>query len=67
MNEHAIKRMVEDAGLAVLSIAKSRHIKVRVRAPDGREGLQVFPSSPGKGCAEQNRRAELRRFARGAA
>jgi hypothetical protein len=67
VNERTIRQMVEDAGLAVLSIAKSKHIKVRVRAADGREGLQVFPSSPGKGCAEQNRRAELRRFARGGA
>lgn len=66
MKLREIEQMCEKAGLEILSTEKSVHIKVRVRAPDGREGLQVFSSTPGQGRALMNRQAELRRFARGA-
>jgi hypothetical protein len=65
MKEREIKAMIADAGLTLLDLKVNGHFKARVRAPDGREGVQVFSKSPGGGRGLENRRAELRRFARG--
>jgi hypothetical protein len=57
--------MIQAAGLSVVSIERSKHIKARVQAPDGRQSLQIFPCTPSDQRALLNRRACLRRFARG--
>jgi hypothetical protein len=57
--------MAQGCGLTVLHQEVNGHIKLRVRAPDGREGLQVFSKTPSDGRTLQNKRSELRRFAKG--
>lgn len=60
-----IRGMCEEAGLTIVECTENKHVKVKVRAKDGRESIQVFAHTMGKGRAEQNRKAELRRFALG--
>ena len=54
----------EAEGLEVVSVTQSKHVKLRLRAPDGRERLfsmSVSPSCP----FEDRQRSMFRRFARG--
>lgn len=63
-----IEQMIEEAGLQVISMVRTNgsHVKARVRrASDGRESIQVFACTPSDHRANANRRADLRRFARG--
>lgn len=61
-----VEQMIEAAGLQVISMERNGHIKARVRrASDGRESLQVFPSTPSDYRGLKNRVASLRRFAKG--
>lgn len=57
--------LCEEVGLTVLSIDTGKHIKVRVRAKDGREAAFTFPITGSDRRGQHNQRAELRRFARG--
>lgn len=55
-----------DAGLEVVSVEQTKHLKLRLRAPDGRERMFVFPVSRGDNArGAKNAIADLRRFARG--
>lgn len=56
----------EAAGLEVVSVEQTKHVKLRLRAPDGREKLFVFPVTRGDNArGAKNAIADLRRFARG--
>jgi hypothetical protein len=70
LKPRVIEQMIEEAGLQVVEMypcsRNSSHTKVRVRrASDGRESIQVFASTPSDHRAMSNRRADLRRFAKG--
>lgn len=62
-----IEKLCRDAELEVLGVERGKHLRVRVRAKDGREGLQVFSVSSSDHRTMQNRKSDLRRFARGVA
>ena len=65
MKLREIERMVEAAGLEIISTEKNCHHKVRVRRADGRESVQVFACTPSDKRGALNRMAALKRFARG--
>jgi hypothetical protein len=67
ITERAIREMCQAANLAVLDIRFNGHVKVRVKAQDGREGIQVFSKTASDGRTRKNQEADLRRFARGGA
>lgn len=60
-----VEAIIEKAGLEVISLEKNNHIKARVRAPDGRECVQVFGTTPSDHRGMKNVQARLKRFARG--
>lgn len=62
-----VEDLIEKAGLMVISVERQSHFKARVRAPDGRESVQVISCTPSDRRALMNIRADLRRFARGPA
>lgn len=60
-----VRKIIERNGLEVVSMARTKHIKARVRRADGQESLQVFACSGSDRRGLANREAHLRRFARG--
>ena len=67
LRQRDIKRMVQDAGLTLVSaaICGSGHWRLRVRRSDGQEATCVMPCTPGDHRGLLNKASELRRFARG--
>jgi hypothetical protein len=66
--EKLARTQIKQAGLELVFISNcgSGHIKTRLRAPDGREEVHVFPRTPSdRTRGALNKQAELRRFARG--
>lgn len=62
------QRTAEEVGLTVLSaeISGGKHIRLRCRRADGAERFFMAPFSPSDTYrAEKNRRAEMRRWAKG--
>lgn len=62
------EHLIQQTGLQVVSMKHtgSGHLKVRVRAPDGREENQMFPMSTSDSHrGHLNKLAELKRFASG--
>jgi hypothetical protein len=62
-----IEQQVAGEGLTVVEITSGHraHLKVRVRAPDGRSELFICSCSPGDTNTSRQQRAMFRRFARG--
>lgn len=63
--ERDFRKIVEEAGLEVISVVKNCHYKVHVRAPDGRTMNMTMPSSPSDRRWQHNQRTTLRQFADG--
>ena len=65
--EREVKKLVEAAGLTLVSIAHSggNHIKAVVQNHDGGQFITFHPLTPSDRRGEKNKLAELRRFARG--
>lgn len=57
------RERVEAEGLELVSVSHGKHVKLMVRAPDGRERTFIMAASP-SGCFEKKQRSEFRRFAR---
>jgi hypothetical protein len=55
---------IERLGLTVIDIARSRHWKVRIAAPDGPTMLIVVSVTPSNWRAAYKFRAQLQRFVR---
>lgn len=55
---------VEQFGLTVVEIARGKHWKVRVVAPNGRAMLIIVSATPSNRRAACKFRAQLQRFAR---
>lgn len=62
-----IKEDVQLAGLHLIGVKEHKHIRIFVRAKDGRETTVITSLSPGDRRARLNRRGYLRRFAEGLA
>jgi hypothetical protein len=58
--------MVEHHGLAVVSIVRNSHWKVRVRRRDGTERYVIFSCTSSEYRAMKNKAAQLRNIATGA-
>ncbi len=60
-----IKEDIVDAGLQLIDIQKHRHLRILVKAADGRETTVIASISPSDRRARLNRRSLFRRFALG--
>lgn len=66
--ERRARQQVKESGLELLDlkISGGGHLKAKLRAPDGREEIHVFPGSPGDNQRSyKNKMAELKRFSNG--